>query len=824
MTDITNKEKHIIFNVYNSGKGKERKFVNESLEITELNKVLTSNKKKYKEWSFTENLHDVKDDAFVFRILNKEYKSYVEKKLESLCIPPNVTYDLDEVEKYTVLIYFFDNKICDKEVRKYVSKGFAKLLDCELTSNIQFKSHVFKKGTNFRIHNHVNTEFIIFHVLAEVGYSCSGRTGASLLSGEKKRRGSYIHGIVPKQSAKSKLINQFDQREDFFSLLKYKEAYLKKMIPRLDEIFASGNGNIRDLISLVSVTSKLINSNKISNNIIEKFLKKDQSKIDEILISVRKVFRNDFYPEILFYDHKMEKSYCISDLLKDMNKFEYFQTDTIHLMGLEEAENEMRNYLKKFIDIDNKKIVGDNDIHFLKAAAGIGKTEIIIKMRDSVIAVPTHNLKDETAKRLRKLFPEKEIRVSPEIPDFSKEVKMRVESLFESGRNSFVRTFLSNLTEDPTTENGTKEDQNLAKKYLEDLEHVNEPGEYLIITTHHKGLFSSFGKRLIIFDEDPYNLLLEQNSFDLVKLIRFANRFQDNSPERNAFNFIIEELNKTNYQEVRRFPQEIFSGLESNILKRVNQDDKLQAIVHFLYSHSYLKIKTKGVEKVNFIMKRAFPEDATCLILSATLSRELYQNLLGKEIGLNYLDISNVKHKGKIYQNSDFSYSKSQKETWDYLVKEKIKGRFVITFKPFKEEFNSKREDINFYFFNCSGYNGLKGKDIVVLGTPRMSPIRYKLIANVLGIPVENLNSSSKLVERNGRSVIFYSLNNPTLMNIELDLIEGELIQAIGRARALREENASVHVFTNFPLPQFVQIDEPNELEHNKSFYPVEIE
>ena len=43
------------------------------------------------------------------------------------------------------------------------------------------------------------------------------------------------------------------------------------------------------------------------------------------------------------------------------------------------------------------------------------------------------------------------------------------------------------------------------------------------------------------------------------------------------------------------------------------------------------------------------------------------------------------------------------------------------------------------------------------------------------------------------------TFNNHDLRNIQLPLIDGELTQAIGRARTIRTE-AKVRVFSNFPL------------------------
>ena len=54
-------------------------------------------------------------------------------------------------------------------------------------------------------------------------------------------------------------------------------------------------------------------------------------------------------------------------------------------------------------------------------------------------------------------------------------------------------------------------------------------------------------------------------------------------------------------------------------------------------------------------------------------------------------------------------------------------------------------------------------------------------------------------IQHNGMQFKFQTFNDPELRNIQLNLIEGELIQAVGRARTIRTD-AKVQVYSNFPL------------------------
>lgn len=57
-----------------------------------------------------------------------------------------------------------------------------------------------------------------------------------------------------------------------------------------------------------------------------------------------------------------------------------------------------------------------------------------------------------------------------------------------------------------------------------------------------------------------------------------------------------------------------------------------------------------------------------------------------------------------------------------------------------------------------------------------------------------------RLIERNGYEFWFTTFDKELIREIQLWEIETELIQAIGRARAIRED-CSVLVLSNYPIP-----------------------
>ena len=74
-------------------------------------------------------------------------------------------------------------------------------------------------------------------------------------------------------------------------------------------------------------------------------------------------------------------------------------------------------------------------------------------------------------------------------------------------------------------------------------------------------------------------------------------------------------------------------------------------------------------------------------------------------------------------------------------------------------------------------------------------------MGKVLGVNVDRFNREFKMqaVEWGGFRFNFNTFDNKRLQKIQLSLIESELIQAAGRARALRED-VEVDIYANLPL------------------------
>jgi hypothetical protein len=112
-----------------------------------------------------------------------------------------------------------------------------------------------------------------------------------------------------------------------------------------------------------------------------------------------------------------------------------------------------------------------------------------------------------------------------------------------------------------------------------------------------------------------------------------------------------------------------------------------------------------------------------------------------------------------------------------------------------------------FHFGNTEGSNILKGKTILVIGTPYHAEFLYKLVAFSMGLNFDvDAVMKGQLVNHNGYRFWFTTFEDEILRNIHFWMIESDLEQAVGRARLLREI-CNVYLFSNFPLSQAKIID-----------------
>jgi hypothetical protein len=158
-----------------------------------------------------------------------------------------------------------------------------------------------------------------------------------------------------------------------------------------------------------------------------------------------------------------------------------------------------------------------------------------------------------------------------------------------------------------------------------------------------------------------------------------------------------------------------------------------------------------------------------------------------------------VEQTGQIIQYTNRSFSRSGLGNYHREISKQVRNTPVITFKSFQHQFENLVKDI--FFGICSGYDGMKGYDLAVVGTPHCDNVQYLLTASAMGVyfKTNDTTMTHQKIEYNGFGFCIKCYDKTDLRNIQFSFIESDLLQAVGRARTLRTESR-VCVFSNFPL------------------------
>ncbi len=176
---------------------------------------------------------------------------------------------------------------------------------------------------------------------------------------------------------------------------------------------------------------------------------------------------------------------------------------------------------------------------------------------------------------------------------------------------------------------------------------------------------------------------------------------------------------------------------------------------------------------------------------------------------VTFHNLSKVKIAGALIQVYDKSFSRewiklSENKRYIQSINEKLIDHKVITYKKSKKMFGNPAD---LYLESAEGFDQYKGENLAVVGTPHLPVPVYALIAKAIGIEFskEHLEMKQLRVEHNGITFDFFTFEHNELREIQFSIIESSLIQAVGRARAIREA-VVVYLFSNFPLQGFEKI------------------
>lgn len=476
-------------------------------------------------------------------------------------------------------------------------------------------------------------------------------------------------------------------------------------------------------------------------------------------------------------------------------------------ISITEAEDVFEEALNEAFALKGRNIT------VIKAATGLGKTEGVTKLqhKNTMIAVPTHKLGREFHQRLTDAG--HDFLLVPDLPTLPKDKEAEYLNLQKVGMHSKAQALIFNLSKEYMklhVDNITEEKQAIIDytTAIQSMRHANN----LLVT--HKRIFNIKNKvETLIIDEDiMMTELFETDEIDandvgnLVALSINSEETFKNQVQALANQFLTTEVGVyTKPETVTVNTDKLEKLIQNNI-------DAFSGNLVGLLECDYFVRTAQGKIQYGKLNNFDHFEDTNIIILSATASEKLYKQAFGKDV--RFVDIGDVEMEGKIVTHYDKSFSRNSLSKMDKgtikaleVAKEIVKDMNVITYAKYKAKLKEMGFNVidDCHFGATSGIDKYKGQDLAVIGTPNMNPSHYIMVAKLLNLKVTALDQSTEgikytLVERNGYEFFYNTYSeNTMLQEIQFTFVESELLQAIGRARALRNK-CTVHVFTNLPI------------------------
>lgn len=525
-----------------------------------------------------------------------------------------------------------------------------------------------------------------------------------------------------------------------------------------------------------------------------------------------------------FEQCQIAKNYIsLYDYLKNsrMNNIEYLGAEPTQRQSVEQVRVKTQETFKTIIE---EMVESKDGLYVLKSPTGVGKTEILTSFDWSALgskrvafAMPTHKLKDEYVLRCegKELY----VWAKPQMVAFENEVQKEIDLLFSKKLyKEAKKLYFKELKKHIADKNSPLHEA--CRAYEHDLR--NLAGQNLVATTHRDVLMNPEGYDLIIYDEDIIWSSLEQSSISIKTfetVVNMVYSYFDGKaiPEiTQALKQFLDSENKTldlTGLTLTEDEQQYIQSLHS-ITTRV-----MDIAIMGIYTADYI---LKGADGIIY-GKRAGLSYKPSLVLSATANEAVYKAVSPE---VKFYDMGQAHEGGRLVQYLDKSYSRSYirnmskaHESLDKVVNDicdtlESQGKSmmdytILTYSPDSEpEFITALKNVclnvdkQTYFGNCSGYDHLGGKNMVVLGTPNYPVDSYRMMGLLIfGNTFDVMSEfSTGKNEVNGFKKKYATFKDSTLQLVQQYVVETELSQAVGRARLLNNNEAQVLLLSGFPL------------------------
>ena len=326
---------------------------------------------------------------------------------------------------------------------------------------------------------------------------------------------------------------------------------------------------------------------------------------------------------------------------------------------------------------------------------------------------------------------------------------------------------------------------------------------FLFLITHHKltnmlktNELTSDNLSRIIFDEDPFKAFFPMYTFHLKQYYDFVeeiNYLHLKDPTnmwviKQFLNGIFKKPNQISdefplFEDDKELQNQLETIKYGHLVYKLLKSD---FIIYNARSEAFVTIK-KNIPKKGVINKTS--------ILSATLDPFFYRNLF-PENEIRLIEAPNIENQVPIVQYTENAFFKSffRKKNLNNLPN--VKNTEVITYKNIKKYFPNNINEL--HFGNLEGLNVLENKDLTIIGSPVPNVIVSILYAKILNLKFEGTEKASRWIEIDNFKFKIYTFTDENLAQIEIRLGKAMIEQAVGRARAIRN-NVSVTIYSKIP-------------------------
>lgn len=507
----------------------------------------------------------------------------------------------------------------------------------------------------------------------------------------------------------------------------------------------------------------------------------------------------------------------------DAKRNEIRQIEEVEAKDIVTAYDETAQAISDAIANDNNS----NKITVIKAPTGIGKSTMLqilanenpFIFNNSVVAAPTHDLLKELVAKLKEALPKLVHVNEPEILD--EDVKALYNTFLSTGQfgsakgvlSSYINQLLVDTKHNPQERLQVQPIINQINAYLEASKESRITSNPIFCTHKRMPVLNNINVNKYIVDEDIISTVIQNITIDKDIRTDIANAaiVAQQQGLTNLYSHFTSLLSFLNEIELTQG-----TVLDYNAqLKAVSLKDMKKLLEAYspksnLMDLLNIKAAIKASNGVITAYKKNDLPNKPIIILSATANEQVYKAIFSDR-EVEVIDIGHVEHVGEIivhYQGMSRNYLNQYFDKAVAKIKEETDNiQNIITYKSFSSKF--KKEGFNpiCHYGKCTGIDAYGGQDLIVVGTPHVNAVVYLLMAHACGVrETITMDMEFTTIKRNGYEFSFstfnshdLSLNGELIREIQFYLIESDIIQAVGRARALRRD-CTVHLFSNYPL------------------------